>query len=317
MDMRNVKRLMPIFVGGCSRSGTTLLGAMLGSHSKCLCTPESQFKSDILGDIQDNAGIDAEQIFNKIEGSWRYTIWDLERESVELEGNDSYADLIMSIVKTYGKKVGKPDADIWVDHTPENIKYVASLSEIFTNARYIHLVRDGRAVASSIMSLDWGPNSVFMAAHWWASELAAGLAAESFLDKDRIMRVRYEDLVLRTEETLTKVCQFIEVEYQHEMVKAQGFNVPEYTKNQHSLIGDRPDSGRVDDWLKKLSSREIEIFESVTGELLRYLGYEPRFGAAAREITGLEKVLTMLTEVKEYILNRFRLRSRMKSIGLR
>ena len=38
-----------IFIGGCARSGTTLLGAMLGVHKECLTTPESQFKFEALG----------------------------------------------------------------------------------------------------------------------------------------------------------------------------------------------------------------------------------------------------------------------------
>lgn len=37
-----------IFIGGCSRSGTTLLGAMLGAHSDIICSPESHFKIDVL-----------------------------------------------------------------------------------------------------------------------------------------------------------------------------------------------------------------------------------------------------------------------------
>ena len=35
-----------VFIGGCSRSGTTLLGSLLGSPSNCVTTPESQFVID-------------------------------------------------------------------------------------------------------------------------------------------------------------------------------------------------------------------------------------------------------------------------------
>jgi hypothetical protein len=40
--------MKPIFIGGCERSGTTLLGAMLGTHPRYLCVPEMKFKIDVL-----------------------------------------------------------------------------------------------------------------------------------------------------------------------------------------------------------------------------------------------------------------------------
>ena len=33
----------PVFIGGCGRSGSTMLGAMLGTHPDCLTTPEATF----------------------------------------------------------------------------------------------------------------------------------------------------------------------------------------------------------------------------------------------------------------------------------
>ncbi|MBD3360653.1 hypothetical protein GF366_02510, partial [Candidatus Peregrinibacteria bacterium] len=37
-----------IFIGGCPRSGTTMLGSLLGAHPEALCIPESQFKTDVM-----------------------------------------------------------------------------------------------------------------------------------------------------------------------------------------------------------------------------------------------------------------------------
>lgn len=48
----------PIFIGACSRSGTTMLGSMLGGHSKAVATPESQFKEYLWQFITDNGSLD-------------------------------------------------------------------------------------------------------------------------------------------------------------------------------------------------------------------------------------------------------------------
>ena len=76
------------------------------------------------------------------------------------------------------------------------------LNEEFPKAKYIHLLRDGRAVANSVLSLDWGPNTIPVAARSWVKNVSYGLAAESFFNNEKILRVKYENLTLKPIETL-------------------------------------------------------------------------------------------------------------------
>lgn len=163
-------------------------------------------------------------------------------------------------------------------------------------------------------SADWGPNTVFTAAHWWAEQVAFGLVAESSWGSERVMRIRFEDLINETEMTLRRICAYLDIDYQPEMTKGSGFRLPEYTSEQHQLIGKTPDIRRIDAWEKELSDRQIEIFENLTNELLLYFGYKPKFGIYAREITDWERVATVTKELYEYIFNRFRLRLRTRQI---
>ncbi|NOS35007.1 MAG: hypothetical protein GQ522_00045 [Deltaproteobacteria bacterium] len=98
------------------------------------------------------------------------------------------------------------------------------------------------------------------------------------------------------------------------MLDASGFAVPQYTSRQHSLIGKRPDIKRVNAWERELTPREIEIFESITGDLLHYLGYVPRYGLKAKGVTEREKLALMIREASHYIVHRIRLHSRMGSM---
>ena len=77
--------------------------------------------------------------------------------------------MIEWIVKKYGKHVGKPDPRIWVDHTPQNLIHAKLLVDLFPDARMIHIVRDGRAVANSLMRVDRGPNNIEDAANFWVN----------------------------------------------------------------------------------------------------------------------------------------------------
>jgi hypothetical protein len=85
----------------------------------------------------------------------RFRIWDLP---IELDTctheSVSYRECIDWLVTAYGEKVAKPAPAAWIDHTPKNARYAATLFHAFPDARMIHIVRDGRAVAASVLPLD-------------------------------------------------------------------------------------------------------------------------------------------------------------------
>lgn len=306
-----------LFIGGCGRSGTTMLGAMLGAHSDCLCTPESQFKADVISGFF-TAGIktiDVPEALHMIKRHWRFKIWGLSLDGPLPEEVTSYRELITWIVREYGREAGRPNPRIWIDHTPGNRRYADILFDLFPESKMIHIVRDGRAVASSIMHLDWGANTIDRAAHFWKKKVSQGLAAES-LWGDRVMRVTYEDLVAKPEETLKTLCSFIGIDYQAQMIGVTGFRVSSYTQGQHLLVGKMPDIKRTNAWEHQLSNRQIEIFESIAGDLIEDLGYPLKYGPGARTITQREQFMLDAENYFRKIINRYRKKARKRKIDL-
>ncbi len=305
--------MRPVFIGGCGRSGTTLLGSLLGAHSDCLCVPESPFKTDVLR-FFDHKTVPSCEILAAILKTRRFKLWGLDRAALETCASQldvHYPAGLLWLVGKYGESVGKPAAGLWVDHTPANVRSAMTLAELFPDAKFIHIVRDGRGVAASILPLDWGPNSIDSAAQWWTDAVAYGLAAESWGGSQRIIRVRYEELVQHPEPTVNKLCTFLGLEFQPNMLRADGFKLPGYTTKQHSLIGSAPQPSRADAWERTLTLRQIEIFESIAGELLRYMGFPLKFGLNARKPTQAEKWMFALREIySEKLVNKVRLRRR-------
>jgi len=304
--------MIPIFIGGHPRSGTTLLGAMVGAHTDCICTPESQFKTRALRQsCRDKADIST--ALRWIKEDWRFRIWGLDIGSAPLDELHSYSTLILWIVNAYAEKFGKKNPGLWVDHTPSNVKNAASLLELFPDAKFIHIVRDGRAVASSIIPLDWGANTINGAALSWAKRMSQYVAVESSLGSKKIVRVRFEDLVLDPETTLISICGFLGIDYQSQMVRGGGLKVPQYTLKQHSLIGKGPDQKEVKSWEKELSPRQIEIFESIAGELLLSLGYALKYGRKAKKMNLSERLISGLQEIyRRNMINEFRRKKRIR-----
>lgn len=275
-----------------------MLGSMLGAHPACLVVPESQFIVDLLREPLPEP-FDAAMVATRLVEHFRFRTWEVDvappagSEAAEIP---SYRALIEWFVARYGERVDRPAREVWIEHSPWNAQYAETLLEHFPDARLIHLVRDGRAVAASVMKLEWGPNEIHVAAPWWAHRLAFGLAAESRFGGDRVMRVRYEELLTEPRATLDRLCAFVGVGFEDAMLDGDGLRVPEFTSQWHQLVGSKPDPTRATAWQRDLSPRQIEIFESITGELLPYLGYQLDYGLAARPMTRREKIVPFLRD---------------------
>ena len=292
VDSGDSMAMKAVFIGGAPRSGTTFLGSLLGGHPTCIATPESSFKVDALISQTSLADMTIDSIaIHKLLRSHRFRTWELRLNADvhgALERANTVAEVMFLLARAYAGAMARETASVWVDHTPSNIRYVDRLGQHFPEAKFIHLVRDGRAVGASILPLNWGPNTIAAAAEDWMGHVAAGLAAEARLLEDKIVRVRYEDLVRAPEAELRRLCEFLKLDFHESMTSGIGFQPESYSLPLHPHVGQPPRTDRITTWQSKLGSRDIEIFEARTNDLLVLLGYPLVFGWRARGPTFFE-----------------------------
>lgn len=293
--------MRPVFIGGCPRSGTTLLGAMLGAHSQCLCVPEMPFKFHILLrlDREKTGTVPLPAVAKLLRGRFKFEAWNVSPERVFERLSSSspstgsfrsaaYRKIVEALVGSYADIVGQTTPSVWVDHTPFNIRHVHKLAECFPDAVFLHLVRDGRGVASSLLRVDFGPNNILDAAHSWAEWVGFGLAAEQW-DPQRVVRVHFEELVRNPVVVLEDLSNRLDLQWEPQMGMATDFRLPDHTQDFHSLVTDPPDATRANAWEKQLGARQVELFESVAEDLLESLGYAVHFGQRARRPNAFER----------------------------
>jgi len=305
--------MRPLFVGGAGRSGTTLLADLLGARSDHLVLPETSYMADLVrlgfatAQPQTAAGLEA------VSKHPKFKALTIETPTVETVNEPSLRGIYHYILTRYAAAVGKSPPSVWIDHTPHNVMLGKTLLDHIPDARLIHLVRDGRAVAASLIPLDWGPANAHTAARFWMRALAFGLALETAYPT-RVLRVRYEDLVRAPEATLRRICTFAEVDFVPAMLQGGGFRLPATTAKQHALVGKPPDPSRIEAWRTTLPASEIEIFESQVGSLLELLGYEPVYGPAARRPTLLRSLYFSAEHlVRDLGINRRQRRRRLRT----
>lgn len=280
-----------------------MLGALLGAHSRCVCVPEMPFKYKLWRELDWESGsVRRPDVERLIADRFKFRQWGIRFEDVwsvyggsegedvrpSYEGSLRYRATIVAMVRAYAARVGKPQADIWIDHTPYNIRQAASLCGLLPDARLFHLVRDGRAVAASLLRTDFGPTTILDAARLWTEWVAFGLAAEQY-DPDRIRRVRYEEVVRSPEVTQRALCDFAGLEWEPGLGTRAEFRLPAFHDRTHALVGRPPDPARADVWKRRLSPRDVERFESSTHDLLEFLCYPRQFGGRPRRVSRVER----------------------------
>lgn len=304
------KPFKKIFIGGAPRSGTTMLASIIGSHSKVLVTSETQFKFDLahLFTVKPNS---SEHIFHKLELNRRFRVWDIKvtKDQLDFSGISPFVE---SLISHFSDTIGKKDFSHWVDVTPVNLRHASFLNNEFPGCLFIHLVRDGRAVYASQRKVDFGSNDPVFGALKWMEAIVLGLSTEiSF--PGRCLRVHYENVLRNPEQECARICEFLGIGYENTMIDAMGFLKTPYTTETHPLVGQRPDTTRIDDWQRTLSEKEIRYFESMTYDLLDMLGYERINKGILKKPDEFTQTRTMFFGVLKYMtINKWRNRVRYK-----
>lgn len=304
----------PVFVVGCQRSGSTLLGAMLGSHPDMICVPEAQFLTELMHHGSPDQPVTPADLIDKVERHWRFRVWEYDLRGRRPGPDDctaTFRGTMEWLVRQYDRDHGSGRSRIWVEQQPGHVRELHRLFRHFPDARAINVIRDGRAVAASIMPLDWGPNEIMPAAYFWEQRVARGFTAAAFLRPDQLMHIRYEDIVRNPEEAMRRCAAFIGVDYQPSMLTTVGLRLPRFTRGQHGLIGSLPNPKRIDAWKEKLTPRQTEIFEAINGDLLSYLGYTLET-VHPRPVSFLTKVQLVAMDQLKRQLNAFRFRRRQR-----
>lgn len=304
----NFGSVRTIFIGGCPRSGTTMLGAILGSTSSCVVTPESHFKQTIpigLG-VDWTSGMRRDILFPALSENFRFKLWGINPSDLDLPENllkSHYRQIILGLVDRYIKITSDKNWNCWVDHTPQNIQDPLMLMSIFPGTKFIHIVRDPRAVAASVLPLNWGPNDPENAAIFWAQKMSYGLALEK-MHPDSCTRVYYEDILAKPSETVREICKYCEIEFQESMLTGSQIALPNYTKNQHVLVGSLPDKSKIKSWKKKLSEWQIFAIEQKLGDLMELVGYSKEIVGKRPKQTRRDKVQSILCPAISIIKDR-------------
>jgi hypothetical protein len=280
----------PLILLGVSRSGTTLLRVIL-DRSPGLAIPDESFFVPLLA-RRHGRTVDAERFLDDVARIGMIRDWGVRVADVapRVRSGMRTGAAIAAIYEAYAEREGKPR---WGDKTPMYMRHLPLLEELFPDAQYVHLVRDGRDAALSFEQMPEGtftrtwahPTTPAQFACLWRKEVSAARALGRRVGASRYHEVRYEELVAEPEGTIRRVCAFATIPFEPAMLDYAGAVDVSAKPHQQRLL--TPPTTGVRSWRADMSAEDAAAFEAVAGDLLAELGYELTSGTRS----GLEPTL--------------------------
>jgi hypothetical protein len=253
----------PIFVVGSARSGTTMLRLMLDSHHRISSGEETHFLQQL------------EPVVGK---QWRL----LDRYGFPREyWLDRLRHLYGDFQAEYATRRGKVR---WADKDPANTLILPFVEELFPDAKYLHLLRDGHDVVASHRDR-WGYRSAARSARGaWRKYVEAARSFGATVGPARYLELRYEALVADPEAELRRMLLFLGEEWDPQVLafdRAEHDGTERYTqftaeRREQGGDGSAVYQSRVGAGRASLDPVLRTMLRRSSGALLDELGYSGR-----------------------------------------
>ena len=269
--------LSPIFIVGTGRCGTSMLLKIINNFTSIAIPPESHFIPVFLKNLHKYEPLsNDENILRLLKDikefpyvrDWNKSFhFDIKKVAEQVKSR-TFQGVLEAIYSEFARQKGKKR---WGDKTPPYITCMSDLYSLFPTAKFLHIIRDGRDCALSVIRCNWGPKNIYKSALWWRESLLKGQQELEYLRKvvpniEKVyLEVKYEDILDNPGIELKRIFDFLQEPFDVEIIDKLKIRQDNKFK-----------------WKKRLSEREKQLFEQVAGDILRYYGYETNFEGLPR-----------------------------------
>jgi len=282
------------FVCGVMKSGTTWLERMLDSHPEVVCKGEAHFSGNLVRPMAQLIDEYNESVQTKGGAIAHLKVHGGATDVLSYDNEDVEYLSVSAIALMYGKWLKNDNAKCIGDKTPGNLEDIPVLSKLFPEAKFIHIIRDGRDNAVSLWNFNintnigktverWGTFEDFSRAFAsnWAGLVKEGRAVGQGLGSTRYVEVYYEDLLNQPFDELIKLLEFLGVDTSTQVVNKclDDSTFEKLSGGRQSGVEDSQSfyrKGISGDWKNHFSEDLHSEFQSLSGEILQELGYTSR-----------------------------------------
>lgn len=272
--MRDERRSdWPIVVGGCHRSGTSLIRRVLDSHTRIHCGPEVKFFADLYGD--------------KVPDPWQMLRF-IPTASTLLADDDLLEVLGGAFVQIHSRAARAAGKPRWADKTPENVLYCPQWQRLLHDQwLLVHVLRnplDTIASIGEIRFVDVPAAIPGQIAHYRAyTEAGLRFGAEQ---PARYVPVVYEQLVTQPRDTLARLMISLGETLEPQQLSFNDHPHQPGVEDPKVIPTTRVHSDSLHRWGEALSSEEARMIWEGTADLWASVDPEGQFVSAPIGIRG-------------------------------
>jgi len=294
-----MKGSVKIFVLGYGRSGTTMMGRILGNHPEIYMFRELNFFEKLwdregtqeLTESEavklaarligiNGHGFDILKDFSEFEDRGREIVDVIQESGRAITPLEVYESFLMAATTENGKLIP-------CEQTPGYVFFIPEILELFPEARIINMIRDPRDVLVSRKKKwrqfrlrsdrvpvprtmrTWAHYHPISSSYLWK---AAVKAAQPYVDSGQVLQVRFEDVLSDPEKELQRICDFIGVAYYDSMLQVPMMG-SSFVKSTPEKVG--IDQSRTSNWQGGgLNSAELFINQTMTADIMKAYHFE-------------------------------------------
>lgn len=310
----------PVFISGCPRSGTTLLGNLVDRSPDVAIFLESFFIPRFytlqrlywpLSNVENLRRLAQSITTEESAEANKLTFNDrLIRELPE----PTYEHLIDALMLNWAKVQGKTK---WGDKSPGYTSKFPLLKKMFPSAKFVHIIRDGRDVFLSLQKLRWVSNPVRAAQMWRKTVDAACEFGKDDVDS-QYFEIYYEALTQDPRKELSSLCEFLDIEFSPEMLDSKDGAERNQAFKPWPKVNEEIKRDNYCKWPTQMSVFDQTLFQIAAGHTLEDHDYSsstdrnaiaillyPLYWVSAKTSQLLNKIKTAVTLISTQLRNRF------------
>lgn len=303
-----------VFIVSRGRSGSTLLQSLLDAHPHIIAPIESKFVLHLntkYGSVSNWNTKTSTSFIKDLYTNRKFRLfWNVKKQDLTEVFNTyeilNFKDACKAVYLSYPSMFEKKDIKVIVDKNPFHSRCTKTLLKIFPDAKFIHLVRDPRAVnLSHIKSLNL-KNISTLSSEW--VKLNEKIENCKNNHPSIFHTVKYELMVSNPKEVIKSVFQFINLPFTPEVLNANKTIKKKYSTNkylslnQHKNIRKPINNTRVNKWEQELSSEQINIISFIAEEYILKYNYTLPPIKRSLQNTLKKKIGKLKSELKDLFL---------------
>ena len=191
------------------------------------------------------------------------------------------------------------NAEAWMCKSMQNIHWAEEINTYFDEPKYVYLYRDPRDVALSFTKAVIGEKHPYFIAKQWNELQKLCISQLIQHGKETIFPISYENLLENPESTVKELCQFLEIDFSRKMLNFHTSKEAERSAQSSSLwenLSQPIKSNNSKKFLTELTTEEIQIIESITGNVMDTLGYEREIVTKGKELSFTNEDIARFTK---------------------